>query len=67
MAVTKGTLRAILGEFGGLEMSDEELDKALPFVEAHLARVEKLGGLDLSKVLASRLLRAQEGESKNAN
>ena len=61
MAVTKETLRSMLSELGGLEMSDEELDQALPTVQAYVDRLAKVKDLDLSKVMSARLLRAKEG------
>ena len=61
MGVSKETLRNILSEFGGLEMTDDELAKAVPMVQAYVDRLEKIKDLDLSTVMSSRLLRAKEG------
>ena len=61
MPVTKETLRNILREFGGLEMTDEELTEAVPTVQAYVDRLAKVKDLDLSKVMSARLLRAKEG------
>jgi hypothetical protein len=61
MAISVDTLKAMIRDFHGLEMSDEELELALPAIEGYLAEVEKLKDLDLSNVLSSRLLRAKEG------
>ena len=61
MEVSKETLRAMLSELGGLEMTDEELAKAVPLVQAYVDRMAKLKELDLSTVMSARLLRAKEG------
>ena len=61
MAINPDTLRAMIREFHGLEVSDEEFELLRPTLEGYLAEVEKLKDLDLSNVMSSRLLRAQEG------
>ena len=61
MVVTKETLRAIFREFGGLEPTDDDLDEVLANVQAYVECAEKLRQVDVSSVLSSRLLRAQEG------
>ncbi len=62
MAVSQQTLRAMIQDYGGLELSDEELAVVLPEIESYLAEVETLRELDLSQVMSSRLLRAVEGQ-----
>jgi hypothetical protein len=57
MAVTKETLRRMAEEFGMLPMSDEELEKALPTVQANVEVAVKLRELDLSQVFAARVVR----------
>ena len=61
MAIEKETLKAMIRDFHGLEISDEELDLVQPALDNYLAQVEKLRELDLSSVMSSRLLRAKEG------
>ena len=61
MPVTRETLRRMLQELGGLEMSDEELDRVLPHVQSYLDIAAKMEQLNLRGVLAGRLLRADEG------
>ena len=61
MPVTRELLRAMLDAFGGLEMTDEELDAVLPNVQMYAEQAAKLNELDLSDVFSSRLLRADEG------
>ena len=66
MAISNETLRAMVREFHGFEVSDEELDGLRPDLESYLAEVERLRELDLSNVVSARLIRAQEGGSPNA-
>ena len=60
MPVTRELLRAMLDTFGGLEMTDEELDAVLPSVQMYADQAAKLQELDLSEVFSARLLRADE-------
>ena len=61
MAITKDTLKAMIREFHGMELSDEELDIVAPALDGYLAEIENLRELDLSNVMSGRILRAQEG------
>ena len=61
MAIEKETLKAMIRDFHGFEISDEELDLVKPALDNYLAQVEKLRELDLSGVMSSRLLQANEG------
>ena len=61
MAITKETLQAMVREFHGIELSDEELEMIAPALDSYLAEVENLRELDLSNVMSGRILRAQEG------
>ena len=61
MAVSNETLKAMIRDYGGFDLTDEELEIIRPELESYLAEVEKLGELDLSDVLSGRLLRADEG------
>ena len=63
MAISQETLRAMIRDYGGVELSDEEMALVLPEIETYLGEVEVLRELDLSKVMSSRLLRAQEGQT----
>ena len=62
MPIRKETLKAMIRDFHGFALSDEELDLIQPELDNYIAEVEKLQGLDLSNVMSARLLRAQEGE-----
>ena len=61
MAIEKETLKAMIRDFHGFDISDEELDLVKPALDNYLAQVEKLRELDLSSIMSSRLLRANEG------
>ena len=62
MSIQNETLRAIMRDYHGFELSDEELDLIRPDLDMYIAEVEKLRELDLSAVMSSRLLRAKEGD-----
>ena len=61
MAVSDETIKAMIRDYNGFELSDEELKLIRPAIDNYLAEVEKLRDLDLSGVMSSRLLRASEG------
>ncbi len=61
MAITKETLQAMIREFHGIELSDEELEMIAPALESYMVEVENLRELDLSDVMSGRILRAEEG------
>ena len=61
MAITKETLKAMIRDYHGFELSDDELELVLPELNNYLTEVEKLRELDLSDVKSGRLLKASEG------
>ena len=61
MTITRETLQAMIREFHGIELSDEELEMVAPALDSYLVEVEKLRELDLSDVMSGRILSAQEG------
>jgi hypothetical protein len=61
MALSRETLKAMMRDYQGFELSDEELERIRPELDAYLAEVERLRDLDLSQVMSVRLLRAHEG------
>ena len=61
MAILDETLKAMIRDFHGIPISDEELDLIRPELDNYEAEMEKLRELDLSNVMSARLLRAQEG------
>jgi hypothetical protein len=62
MAIPNETLQAMIKSYHGFELTDDELERVRPELENYLNEVDKLRDLDLSSVMSSRLLRAQEGE-----
>ena len=65
MPVSKDTLKAMIREYGGIPLSDEELELVAPEVESYLKEVGQLRDLDLSAVMSGRLMRADEGGEHN--
>ena len=66
MAISDETLQRMIAEFGGFDLSEEELALVRPELESYLAEVENIRSLDLSAVMSSRLLRAAEGGDADA-
>ena len=66
MSISKETMQAIIREYGGFELSDEELDLVRPEVDGYLEAMAATADLDLSDVMSSRLLRAAEGGTEDA-
>ena len=60
MAIADETLRAMIRDYNGFELSDEELALVRPEIENYLDELKKLEELDLSDVFSSRLLRLPE-------
>jgi hypothetical protein len=61
MAIPNETLQAMIRSYHGFALTDEELELVRPELDTYMQEVEKLRDLDLSSVMSSRLLRAQEG------
>jgi hypothetical protein len=61
MALSTETLKAMMRDYQGLQLSDEELERIRPELDDYLVAIEQLRDLDLSNVLSARLLRADEG------
>ena len=61
MTISNETLQAMSQAYHGFELTDAELELVRPELENYVKEVEKLQELDLSSVMSSRLLRAQEG------
>ena len=64
MPIEKETMKAMIRDFHGFEISDEELDLVAPELNGYLADVEMLRDLDLSDVMSGRLIHADEGGEK---
>ena len=61
MTISTATLRAILDEFGGIPMSDDELTKVTPVVEAFVAEFSRLNELDLGNIDSALQMHADDG------
>ena len=61
MALSRETLKAMIRNYHGFHLSDEELERIRPELDDYLAAIEPLRELDLSNILSARLLRAHEG------
>ena len=61
MPLSIATLKAMIHEYHGFPLSDEELERLRPELESYLAEAEQLRELDLANVLSARLLHAEEG------
>ena len=61
MGISHETLKTMIRDYHGFELSDAELELVSPALDGYLAEVEKLRKLDLSGVVSARLLWADEG------
>jgi hypothetical protein len=61
MALSTETLKAMMRDYHGVHLSDEELERIRPELDDYLAAIEQLRELDLSNIFSARLLRADEG------
>lgn len=61
MPIPHDTLKAMIRDYQGFPLSDDELDLIRPELDSYLEAIDKLQELDLSTVFSSRLLRVQEG------
>ena len=66
MPISNETMRAMIRDYQGIELSDEELELVRPEVDSYIEAMSELSGLSLSDVMSSRLLRAAEGGEPNA-
>lgn len=57
MSIPNETLKAMIRDYNGLELSDEELELVRPELESYFVELKKLEDLDLSDVLSGRLLK----------
>jgi hypothetical protein len=62
MTPSRETLKAMIDDYDGIPLSDDELERMRPELENYFRAVEQLRTLDLSAVFSSRLLRVQEGQ-----
>ena len=57
MTISDETLKAMIRDFNGFELSDNELALIRPELDSYLAEIERLRDLDLSGVFSGRLLK----------
>jgi hypothetical protein len=62
MKISPDTLRAMLNEFGGISMSDDELERVAPVVEAFVAEFSRLAELDLADIDSALQMHADDGD-----
>ena len=60
MSISNETLIAMIRDYNGLELSDDELELVRPELDYYLDELKKLDALDLSDAFSSRLLRFPE-------
>ncbi len=60
MSISNETLKAMIRDYNGLELSDDELELVRPELDYYLDELKKLDALDLSDAFSSRLLRFPE-------
>ena len=56
MAISNETLKAMIRDYNGLDLSDEEIELVRPELESYFAELKKLEDLDLSGVFSGRLM-----------
>ena len=56
VSITNETLKSMIRDYNGLELSEEELELVRPELESYLAELKKLEDLDLSDVFSGRLM-----------
>ena len=61
MTIQIDTLKAMIRDYHGFALSDEELEIVRPILENYLSEVENLKDLNLADVMSGRLLRPKEG------
>ena len=60
MSISNETLKAMIRDYNGLELSDDELELVRPELDYYLDELKKLDALDLSDAFSRRLLRFPE-------
>ncbi len=66
MAISNETMRAMVRDYRGIELSDEELELIRPEVESYMEAMAGIEELDLASLMSGRLLHAVEGGVPNA-
>ena len=66
MSVSDETLQAIIRDYGGFELSAEELELVRPEIDYYLEQLEVLKDLDVSDTMSGRLLRMPATDESTA-
>ena len=66
MGISAETMRAMIRDYQGIELSDEELELVRPEIDSYLEAMAGIEELDLANVMSGRLLHADEGETPDA-
>lgn len=66
MPISNETLKAMIRDFQGFDLTDAELELIRPEIDNYMAAVESMRELDLSNVMSSRLLKVDEGRPIDA-
>ena len=61
MSISNETLKAMIRDYNGVELSDEELSLVRPELDIYFTELEKLESLDLSDSFSSRLMQLPDG------
>ena len=61
MSISNETLKAMIRDYNGVELSDEELSLVRPELDIYFTELEKLESLDLSDSFSGRLMRLPDG------
>ena len=62
MPIPNETLKAMIRDYNGLDLSDEELDLVRPELDIYFEELKKLESLDLSDSFSGRLMQLPEGQ-----
>ena len=56
MSIPNETLKAMIRDYNGLELSDDELELVRPELDIYLSELKNLESLDLSNLFSGRLM-----------
>ena len=62
MRIPNETLKVMIRDYNGLELSDEELELIRPELDIYFEELEKLEYLDLSDSFSGRLMQLPESQ-----
>ena len=65
MPIPNETLKAMIRDYNGLDLSDEELDLVRPELDIYFEELKKLESLDLSNSFSGRLMQLPQCQGKN--